>query len=216
VARGLLLNEGVKPSRSIAAAVIAATLVAGVIAAAADAEPAWKTEKTEPDGLVVESRRVPESGMPELRLVAVSSRSPAALMASAWTLRTEGMQQLYLAERRVLSDGVDRRVLFMRYKPPIITPREVVLRQQRWSEAATGAWHLRFRAQSFTPGGEHVAKFAHLRGDWAFEPDGKGGTRITYVALIDVGGIPAWLARGPQQDAAIKTVREVIDRAVEP
>ncbi len=187
-------------------------LVMTMSAASPAVDSEWKTVRTDPDGLAVESRAVPQAALPELRVTTLADAPTSALIAAAWELRDDGMQTKYLAKRRVLAESQNERTLFLQYEPPIISPRQCVLRQVRWADAATGAWRMRFHALRFTPA-EGAAAFAHLRGEWSFAPDASGATRVTYVVLIDVGGVPALLARGPQQDATVATVREVVERA---
>ena len=202
--------------RSGTALAVGLGIVGVLLGGQAGAEGRWTTVRTDPDGLTVESRDVPESGMPELRLTLKTSATPEALLEAAWTLRDEGMQQKYLAERKVLSRAPTERTMFLKYEPPIIRPRLAVLREQRSNDAATGVAQMSFKRLSYTPANAKGNPFAHLRGAWRFEPDGKGATRVVYTVLIDVGGVPAWLARGPQQQAAVDTVREVISYAVKP
>jgi hypothetical protein len=90
----------------------------------AEAGTEWKVVRKESDGIAVEARSVPDTGMPELRLVAHARASPNALLESAWALRDKGMQHKYLAERKVLSDRSSERVLYLRYEPPIIQPHQ--------------------------------------------------------------------------------------------
>jgi len=173
----------------------------------------WSRVRTEPDGIALESRTVADSGLPELRVTVSSALAPLSLLESAWALRSGGVQAKYLAERRVLSASATDRELFLRYEPPMIGARQCVLRQERTSDGESGAASISF-AQLQRPAqtGGGAAPFAHLRGSWRFEPLGVG-TRVVYTVLVDLGGVPAFLARGAQEDAAVETVREVVARA---
>jgi len=185
-----------------------ATFCLFALLASRDGEP-WETVRVEADGLTVESRAVEGSDLPELRITAKAPPAPRKLLESAWVLGDDP----YLAERRVLAQSPGFRLLYLRYEPPIIAPRECVLEQQRSVDPETGAAHLKFdRLKLAAEGGAAALPFAHLRGSWRFEPV-SGGTRVVYTVLIDVGGVPAFLARGPQADAAVDVVRGVIERA---
>jgi hypothetical protein len=186
-------------------------LIAALLCAVA---PAWELESTEPDGTTVESREVGESSFPELRVTAHAAASTDALSEAAWEVRDTGMQMLYLEARSVLSESKLERLLYMRVHPPIFGARECVLQQQRVFDRASGAarvWYRPVNPRAMTG----YRPFAQLRGEWRFEPDLKGGSHVVYTMLVDLGGIPAWLARGAQQDAALATVREIIARAGE-
>jgi hypothetical protein len=177
----------------------------------ANAEPAWTTLRTEQDGLTLETRKTPDSEMPEVRITVAAALPPHALAEAAWELRNDGMQVKYLDHRKVLSQTLTERVLFLALRPPVIRPRACLLRQSRWTDAS-GASHIRFGTLRFKPP-DDTLPFAQLRGQWSFHPSAGGGSRLVYVTLIDLGSVPAWLARGPQLDAAVATVREVMDRA---
>jgi hypothetical protein len=198
-----------QPRRKLSVALgLAGTLLSRVAAAETD----WLRVRTEADGLTVESRAVAGSEMPELRVTIETVASPLQLLASAWELRDDGMQAAYLERRTVLSESDGERTLFLALRPPIISPRHCVLRQKRWSDAS-GVQHLRFDAMPYTPVSDGAVPFAHLRGEWRFEPSGATGARVVYTTLVDLGGVPALIARGPQLDATVQTVREVVARA---
>jgi hypothetical protein len=169
--------------------------------------------RTEPDGLILETRTTNDSEMPEVRVTVAAPWSPRALTEAAWELRNDGMQVKYLGRRKVLSQTDSDRVLFLAVRPPIVRQRQCILRQSRWTDAS-GAAHLRFATVRFTPAPEEALPFAQLRGHWTFQPSPAGGSVVIYTTLIDLGlGVPIWLARGPQIDAAVDTVREVVARA---
>jgi hypothetical protein len=178
----------------------------------ARAESPWRAEGLEHDGILIESRDVPESQLPELRFTARAKVSPLALTQAAWELRADGVQAAYLEKREVLRQAPDQRLIYLRVRPPIVGVRACVLRQTRDLDERSGKWRVAFRPVRVLPG-DGVPPFAQLRGEWCFEPDGAGGTRLIYTTLIDIGGVPALLARGAQRDAALATVREIIARA---
>jgi hypothetical protein len=124
------------------------------------------------------------------------------------------MQALYLEARLVLRESPLERLLYLRVHPPVFGARECVLHQTRTFDRESRAARVTYRrAEPSTPG--EYRPFAELRGEWRFDPEPKGGSRVVYTTLVDLGGIPAWLARGPQQTAALATVREIIARAGE-
>jgi hypothetical protein len=191
-------------------------LARSLLPPAAGAQADWTPVRTEDDGVSVESRAVTGSDMPELRLTLQTPSSPARLMAAAWELRDDGMQARYLERRTVLSQGEDERRLFLALRPPLISPRQCLLQQTRWTDAATGVLHLSFHALPFTPDSDDALPFAHLRGEWRFEPSGATAARVVYTTLVDLGRVPAIVARGPQLEAALATVREVVACAAAP
>jgi hypothetical protein len=172
----------------------------------------WRAEGLERDGILIESRDVPESQLPELRFTARAKVSPLALTEAAWELREDGVQAAYLEKREVLRQAPDQRLIYLRVRPPIVGARACVLRQTRDLDERSGNWRVAFRPVKILPG-DGATPFAQLRGEWRFEPDREGGTRVIYTTLIDIGGVPALFARGAQRDAALATVREIIARA---
>ncbi len=180
---------------------------------AAVAAQEWSTESVEADGMLVESRSVPESAFPELRVTVTTQAPVSALASAAWELRDDGMQTLYLDQRPVPRASPNERLLYLRLSLPVVGKRECVLHQSRSFDPVSHAAHVTFRAMPLGRAQSEVVRFSQLRGDWSFEPEARGGTRIIYHVLTDVGRLPAWLGRGPQHNAAAATVREVILRA---
>jgi hypothetical protein len=178
----------------------------------ARAESPWRHEGLERDGILVESREVPESQLPELRFTARANVTPLALTEAAWELRGDGVQATYLEKRQVLRQAPDQRLIYLRVRPPVVGARACVLRQTRDLDEASGRCRVTFRPVQVLPN-DGTPPFAQLRGEWRFEPDGQGGSRLIYTTLIDIGGVPAVFARGAQRDAALATVREIIARA---
>ncbi len=183
----------------------AAALLASRDGAAGDG---WALVRTEADGLALEARAVEGSDMPELRVTVRSPHAPQRLLDAAWALRADP----YLAERKVLAARSDFRRVYLRYQPPVIAARWCVLEQLRSTDSKTGAASMSFTMQPTAPALDPSTPFARLEGRWHFVP-GSAGTRVAYTVLIDVGGVPAFLARGAQQDAAVEAVREVVARA---
>jgi hypothetical protein len=187
-------------------------VVAWISALLLAAEGDWALEQLEDDGTTIEGRAVSESSLPELRVTAHADAAPSALSAAAWELRNAGVLALYLEAREVLRETSSLRLVSMRVHPPLVGARQCVLMQQRSYDEGSGSARVWYRMLRPHGTGEH-RPFAQLHGEWRFEPDPTGGTHVTYTTLVDVGGVPAWLAKGPQRNAALATVREIIARA---
>jgi hypothetical protein len=54
---------------------------------------------------------------------------------------------------------------------------------------------------------------AVLKGSWRFTVDAAGGTWVEMRSLSDPGGVPAFLAVGPQRDMVVAVVRDAIQRS---
>ncbi|MBL8949339.1 MAG: hypothetical protein JNK82_01085 [Myxococcaceae bacterium] len=202
--------------RGLAGVITAFVLPALLASRDGDPRGGWSLLRTERDGITVESRAAAGTAMPELRVTTKAKHPPLELLESAWALRGDGMQTRYLVERTVLSSEASERVLLLRYAPPAISERAVALRELRWRDPKTGAASMTFNQLHAHPSARAAGTpFAHLRGHWSFEPNTEG-TQVVYTVLIDVGGVPAVLARSAQERAAVDTVREVVARAHRP
>ncbi|MCC6809678.1 MAG: hypothetical protein IT381_19775 [Deltaproteobacteria bacterium] len=171
----------------------------------------WRTYKQYDDGLTLERRAVRGSRFDELRISKRMAIAPKDLADSVWRLRNEGWEYRVHKKRELLRDTPTDRLIYSQLLTPIVSDRDYTVRQYRLSDPATGVFQILFEAandQGPPPNDDHV-RVEVIRGGWTFEPDGDGGTIVTYFFLNDpAGSLPAWIVRGEQRDSAITVFRE--------
>ncbi len=172
------------------------------------ADEGWSVVRREPDGLVLEAREAPPSRFVELRVVGHSEASPRTLGATAWAWDDRGVEARMVERRLVVSEGPQERVVWQVIRPPVVARRESLIRFKKSDSAA--AVSIDFASEDGpTPERVDAVRVALVRGQWRFEVDPSGGTRVEHRCQSDPGGgVPAWLARGAQEDILLSLVRE--------
>jgi hypothetical protein len=163
----------------------------------------FKVLRTERDGLVLESRRLPESDF------------PASLAEAAWTFRRTGVEGKLVERRQVLQETPSSRLVWQVIRPPVVARRESLIRFSR-EHQSSGAFVVQFHSEDGAMP-EHLddaVRVGLVRGSWKFVPDGAGGAFVEHVVLSEPGGgVPPWLAVGTQENLALDMVREVLAQA---
>ncbi len=176
----------------------------------------WQTVKEYSDGLLLEKRDVPESPYDEIRVSVHSKLPPKILADSLWKLRNEGYEARITKKRQVLLDTPTERVVYQQIDLPIISDRDYTIRLKRVIDSATGVYQNLFQTDNAAgpkpmPG---FVRIEQIRGGWTFEPDGKGGSFVTYFFLNDpAGSLPAGLVKGYQRDTGVTVLREMLQFA---
>jgi hypothetical protein len=180
------------------------------------AEDGWRVVRTETDGLVLEARDVSDTRFPELRVTGHSTASPFTLAEAAWRWNERGVEAKLVERRLVLLDAPRERLVWQVLRPPVVSRRESLVRAFRTD--ARNHVSITFASEPGPPP-EKIADTVRvplIRGDWQFEADPAGGTRVQHRCVSDPGGgVPPWLARGAQEDIIISLVRETLLLAVE-
>lgn len=191
---------------------LAALLLSSLAAAPAWGDAPWKVERREADGLVAESRRVPESDFPEVRVTGRVKATAEALAAAAWSWRPDGVEGRMVERRLVLVDRPDSKLVYQLMRPPLVSRRESLLRLER-QVSADGVITIQVRSD----GGELPERHADavrmplVRISWRIEPDGAGGASFDYRCLSEPGGgVPAWLAFNTQLGVSVDIVRDAV------
>ena len=175
-------------------------------------EAPWKLERREADGLVVESRKVPESDYPELRVSGRVKATAEALATAAWTWRPDGVEGRMVERRLVLVDQPDSKLVYQLMRPPMVSRRESLLRMERQT-SADGVISIQVHSDEGELPEQHsdAVRVPLVRISWRLEPDGAGGASFEYRCLSEPGGgVPAWLAFNTQLGVSVDIVRDVV------
>lgn len=202
--------------RAGAAAVLRATLAAGVVLLAvrsAGAETAWR-HVADRDGMTIEARSVDDATRREVRVSTHDPLSPDAIMATLWRHEEYPTFVDFLEQVDVLRDDGDSKLVYERIRVPFGRDRDTTLRITR-TRAGDG-WEV---VSTATPddGPPPAAGYVRIRASrsvWRLVPGADGGTDVSYQIRTDAGGLlPDWLVARIQNAAAAKFVRAVLERA---
>lgn len=183
-------------------------------ALAAQAEDGWRVVRRESDGLLLETRTVSGTGFPELRVTGHSEASPLALAEAAWRWNDRGVEAKLVERRQVLEDGPRERLVWQLLRPPVVSRRESLIRMTRTDARDRVSINFASELGDSPTKVANTVRVALVRGQWQFEVDPAGGTRVEHRCVSDPGGgVPPWLARGAQEDIIVSLVREMLQRA---
>ena len=188
---------------------IIGVMVSGDVGTAAP----WRAARTV-DGLKVERRDVKNSAFEELKVSTQSTRPLAALCDAVWgrDAKVEGDFKKRVIIRETESD----RWTYEQVHVPVVKDRDCVMHAQLLAAAGTGRCEVAFESgadPSWPRRNDHV-RVGAVRGRWTLEPDADGKVAVTYVIYSEPGGgVPAWLARGGQVDAAVAFMKTILSRA---
>lgn len=173
----------------------------------------WKAGRTI-DGMKVELRDVKGSAFEEVKVSTVSALPLAALCDAVWgrDAKLEGD----FKKRVVIRESEFERWTYEQVRVPLVADRDCVMHAQLVAPAQSGRCEVKFEDGSdpaFPPAPRHV-RVGAVRGRWTLEPAAGGKTEVTYVVYSEPGGgVPAWLARGGQRDAAVAFMKTILARA---
>lgn len=177
-------------------------------------EAGWAVVRTEADGLVLEERKVADSGFYELRVRLQVAAAPGKLAQAVWTFNPKGPEAAMVARREVLAEGRAEQVVYSLFTPPLVGKRESTIRFTRSAEGGGGV-RIAYgtRPDTATPREEGAVQMK-VRGLWTLKPDGTGGTFLEHRCLSDPGaGVTPFMAVGTQRDTLVAVARDVIARA---
>lgn len=180
----------------------------------AQAEDGWRLVRREADGLLLEARAITGTGFPELRVTGHSEATPSALAELAWTWNEQGAEAKLVERRLVLLDAPHERLVWQLLHPPVLSRRESLVRLIRTD--ASDHISIAFASEPGAPPipTANTVRVALVRGEWKFEVDPSGGTRVQHRCVSDPGGgVPPWLARSTQEAFIVSLVRETLQRA---
>lgn len=230
-----LISPPLRP-RGVYLRLVGVLLAAGALAASAQAEEPFQPCANTADGITLERRAVPGSKFYEYRATTVATATPDVVLRSIWNGNTEQLPAT-VKQRTVLSTSDATMVFYDQIKTKVVSDRDYTLRFTWQRNAQTGVIEVPFATANELgppPAPGHV-RVPIIRGDWIIAPLGAQAansatpaaasgesatataTRITYLCYSEPGGsIPAFMARGAQQDQVLLDIRRIRERAQHP
>lgn len=185
--------------------------------ALADSAPQWRADGMS-DGLWIQRREVQGSSYEEFRVIAARSLNLSKLCDVIFA--KGGVQSnVHFKKRELLRETDTERWMYEQIAVPWVSDRDYVMHTKLEAPASSGRCEVSFATEN-DPSRPPVRGFVRIpaiRGHWAAAPLADGRLWVAYEVFSDPGGgIPAFLARGGQRDAAIDFVKHVLSRAAEP
>ena len=105
------------------------------------------------------------------------------------------------------------RVVYEQLAIPVVSNRDYAMTVARWPKLEGGKCRIRFRATNDAapelPKG--YVRMDKLWGEWFFEPQDDGKTRLTYTMFSDpAGSVPPFLVQG----SLVKAVKDSVLKAL--
>lgn len=169
------------------------------------------------DAMKVESRSVPDARVVELRVTATVTASPERLCEEAFGTGKYDPTEPDLKSRKVVEETADTRVTYEQISPPLIANRDYAVRAVR-ERPAEGTCRVTFTAANdlAPPLPSGWVRIEKLRGEWLFEAEAPGKTRLTYSILSDpAGAVPVFLVEGSRRKFALQWVKLIATRAAQ-
>jgi hypothetical protein len=176
-----------------------------------DENAGWKAYKSS-EGATVERRKVPGSSFYEHRAIVDVPVDPERAAAEIWTALRDGDMDS-LEHREILRASEDELVIYDQIRTPVVSDRDYTITVRRIHVGARVEFRCATANELGPPPAPHHVRIPFLRAGWMTEPDGHGGTRLSYFAYSEPGGlIGAWLARGAQADRSLADVIRMVRR----
>jgi hypothetical protein len=176
-----------------------AVVALALLPTVAHAEDPWKSYSVK-DGVTYERRAVSGSRFYEYRASTSVAAAPAAVLDAIWSGITEALPPT-VKKRTVLQRSTTDFVVYDQIKTPVVSDRDAVLHIRKVIRG-DGTIEVRFETDNRVgpPPDPKYVRLPVVRGAWTIEP-APLGSRLTYTCYSEPGGsIPAFLARGAQQD----------------
>mgnify|MGYP002147556480 CR=1 FL=1 len=178
-----------------------------------DSHAGWRPITTK-DGITIERRAVPGSSFFEHRAAIELPLAPEVVAEDVWRA-LRGADMANLKKRQILQEGPSELLLYDQLRTPVVSDRDYVIRVQRLGDPTRR--RTEFRCTSVEGAGPPAApghvRIAMIRAGWLVEPGPSGGTRLTYFAYAEPGGlITAFIARGAQADRALADIEHMSQR----
>lgn len=186
---------------------------ANIIATVASSREPWQPYKTK-SGVAVERRPVAGSKYYEYRSSVTVAMAPAAVLRELWTHVTDGNATM-IKHRQVLKQSDSEILLYDQIKTPVVSDRDYTLVIHKSADEANQRYQMTFetaneRGPAVDP---KYVRIPAIRGAWSAEPDGAGGSKLTYTSFSEPGGsIPAFLIHGAHFDQIVHDVKRLVER----
>lgn len=165
------------------------------------------------DGLTLTQRSVSSSALFEYRVETQTSFTVEQLCEAVYEWGTRQGDGPNVTLHKVLRDGVDLRVVYDQISAPVVANRDYALTVIRERPTPTSC-RIRFWVTNdqAPPRPDGFVRMSKLWGEWLFEQAATGAT-LRYTLFSDPGGsVPAFLVRGPQRDATVKSVQVALEK----
>jgi hypothetical protein len=194
---------------------VAIVLLAGVPGVArADSSPAWRFDGIY-DGIRVDRRDVPSSSFDELRLSIFSSLAMQRLCDAVYPTRLSTQPERRFKKQVLLRETPTERWTYEQISVPVFSDRDYVMHAKLEQPASSGHCSVAFETED-DPAHPPVPGFVRIpvvRGHWDIFPTAPGKLSVQYRIFSEPGGgVPAFLARGGQRNAAIDFMKIILAR----
>lgn len=188
------------------------------VPALADSATAWRPDGMS-DGLWIERREVGGSSYDEYRVIAARSLDLARLCDVIFAKKRDIQSSVHFKKRELLRETEREHWMYEQIAVPWVADRDYVMHTKLEAPASSGRCEISFTTED-DPSRPPVRGFVRIpviRGRWTVAPLADGRLWVAYEIFSDPGGgIPAFLARGGQRDAAVDLVKSVLARAAAP
>ncbi len=160
--------------------------------------------------MTFEKRQASDSKFYEYRATTLVQAPVQAVIDAIW-LGVTGSIPPTVKKRAVLSKTDTEYLVYDQIKAPVVSDRDVTIKIRKMARG-DGIGEIRFDAMNWLgpPPDPQYVRLPVVRGAWTVTPEA-GGTRLTYECYSEPGGsIPAFLARGAQQDQIAIDVGRVL------
>lgn len=188
-----------------------------IISVVASSKEPWQPFKTK-GGIAVERRPVAGSKYYEYRSSITVPMAPAAVMHELWS-HVSDSNATVVKHRQVLKQSENEIVLYDQIKTPVVSDRDYTLVIRKSADEAAHRYSMIFETANERGPGEDpkYVRIPAIRGAWSAEPDGSGGSKLTYQSFSEPGGsIPSFLIHGAQFDQIVNDVKRLVDRIGKP
>jgi len=181
--------------------------------------PPWKDGRTTSDGVTISSRRLPGTGLYEVRASCVAAAPPATVFAVSMKRETYQDTTKYMVVYRILEDGERAWCTYERLRFPFLKDRDYTVRHElvvnepgkryvvRWANAND-------RGPKPEPG---VIRVSISDGELEITPAPDGtGTRIVCTAVANPGGwVPHWVANFVNRSTVPDLIRVLRSKSIQ-
>jgi hypothetical protein len=183
--------------------------------ARADSSPTWHVDGVY-DGVQVDRREVPSSSFDELRLSVLSSSDIQRLCDAIYPARLSDKPERRFKKQVLLRETPTERWTYEQVSVPVVSDRDYVMHVTLEQPASSGHCSIAFQTEE-DPAHPPVRGFVRIpviRGHWDIFPVASGKLSVQYRIFSEPGGgVPAFLARSGQRNAAIEFMKIILGRA---
>jgi hypothetical protein len=183
--------------------------------ARADSSPTWHVDGVY-DGVQVDRREVPSSSFDELRLSVLSSSDIQRLCDAIYPARLSDKLERRFKKQVLLRETPTERWTYEQVSVPVVSDRDYVMHVTLEQPASSGHCSIAFQTEE-DPAHPPVRGFVRIpviRGHWDIFPVASGKLSVQYRIFSEPGGgVPAFLARSGQRNAAIEFMKIILGRA---